>query len=302
MFEFDILETEDFIVKNKGVKTFVPVSETESLSVWIKEGSIKPKGNNLPVFSSIFNTKNKVKPFGESLGYCYFTANRVEYNQQFVSLFTTPFSVSRGFYINKDNFMNTLVAYSSRSLINNTIWNANDEYKRPKTESDKFKQFNYDSLIINLFSNGSGQASYRNFEHLGETYNIKNEFFWMSVDKMKQLSEEKNYDNLFNDARTDSDRYVHNLLFGEQRIYDELSPEAKSVLDYATYLVEQSIEFRQFMANDDNHLDAWDVGYAQLKLVWKEYLPNQFKEFRELYKKLEDSMRPLVYELGFLVK
>ena len=75
-----------------------------------------------------------------------------------------------------------------------------------------------------------------------------------------------------------------------------------SVLDYATSLVEQSMEFRKVMANDDNHLDAWDAGYAQLKLVWKEYFPNQFKEFRELYKKLEDSMRPLVYELGFLVK
>jgi hypothetical protein len=302
MFEFDILVTEDFTIKNKGVKTLTSINSDESLSEWVKKGGKRPKGNHLPVFSSTFNTKSKVKPFGDSLGYCYFTANRVEYNQQFVSLMTTPFSVSRGFYIDKDNFMNTLVAYSSRILINNNVWNANDEYKRPIIESDKYQKYNFDSLIINLFSNGSGQASYRNFQHMGNTYDIKNEFFWMSADRMKELSDENGYDELHNDARTSSDRHVYKLLFGEERIYDKLSDDAKLVLDKATELVEMSIQMRQQMADDDNHLDSWDAGYAQLKLVWKEYFPDQFKEFRQLYKNMEDRMRPLVYELGFLMK
>ena len=34
----------------------------------------------------------------------------------------------------------------------------------------------------------------------------------------------------------------------------------------------------------------------------KEYFTEEFKEFRQLYKNLEDRMRPLVYELGFLLK
>jgi hypothetical protein len=49
-------------------------------------------------------------------------------------------------------------------------------------------------------------------------------------------------------------------------------------------------------------LKSWDAGYAQLKLLWKQYYAEDFKEFRELYKNLEDRMRPLVYELGFLMK
>jgi hypothetical protein len=73
-------------------------------------------------------------------------------------------------------------------------------------------------------------------------------------------------------------------------------------LDKATELVERSMELRQVMANDENHLNSWDAGYAQLKLVWKEYFQEDFKEFRQLYKNLEDRMRPLVYELGFLKK
>jgi TRAP-type mannitol/chloroaromatic compound transport system substrate-binding protein len=118
---------------------------------------------------------------------------------------------------------------------------------------------------------------------------------------MKELADENGYDNLYNDSRTESNRHVYNLLFGEERIYDRLSPDAKLVLDKATEMVKESMKSRKFMADDENHLDSWDAGYAQLKLVWKKYMEKDFKEFRQLYKNLEDRMRPLVYELGFLM-
>ena len=124
----------------------------------------------------------------------------------------------------------------------------------------------------------------------------------MSKNQMKELSDQYGYDNLHNDSRTSSDRHVYKLLFGEERIYDKLSPDAKLVLDKATELVEKSMELRQTMADDENHLDSWDAGYAQLKSFWKEYFQEDFKEFRQLYKNLENRMRPLVYELGFLMK
>ena len=302
MYNFDILEVRDFQTEYKGVKNFYNLDDTKSLTDWIKETSYKPKDNSLPVFSSFSSTKSTTKKFGDSFGYCYFTANRVEYNQRYVCVMTTPFSISRGFHVTKENFDKFLVAYSSRALISSNWLNEKDEYSMPNIHHEKFVKFQEDSLIISLFSNNSGQASYRNFEHLQNNYNIKNEFFWMSVEKMKELADQNGYDELYNDARTSSDRYVHKLIFGEERIYDRLSPDAKAVLDKATELVERSMELRQVMANDENHLNSWDAGYAQLKLVWKEYFQEEFKEFRQLYKALEDRMRPLVYELGFLKK
>lgn len=302
MFDFDILENKNELIEKTGIKTFYTVSDSDSLTTWLKEFPCKPKNNPIPIFSSTFNTKNTTKNFGDSLGYCYYTANRVEYNQQFVSLSTTPFSISRGFFINERNFNRTLVGYAARNLITNNIWNANDEYSKPDILNEKFQQFQFDSILITIFSNNSGQASYRNFQHIEKNYNIKNEFFWMSVEKMKELADQNGYDELYNDARTSSDRYVYKLLFGEERIYDKLSPDAKSVLDKATELVKMSMELRQDMANDENHLNSWDAGYAQLKLVWKEHFQEEFKEFRQLYKTLEERMRPLVYELGFLKK
>jgi hypothetical protein len=302
MFKFELLQNDNFEIVNKGVKHFYNLDGQNSLIDWVKESLYKPKNNPLPVFSSLQNTKNSVRNFGESIGYCYFTANRVEYNQRYVCVMTTPFSISRGFHITKQNFEKFLVSYASRSLIKESWINEKDEYKTPNVDSLSYKQFLYDSLVVSLFSNNSTQASYRNFEHMGGTYNIKNEFFWMSRDRIKELADNMGYDELYNDARTDSDRHVYKILFGPENFYDKLSPDAKAVLDKAMELVELSMEMRQEMANDDNHLNSWDAGYAQLKLVWKKYFPEQFKEFRQLYKNMEDRMRPLVYELGFLMK
>ena len=168
--------------------------------------------------------------------------------------------------------------------------NQNDEYLAPKNNIEIIK---YDVITYSLFNNSSYQKSSDKFD---------NEFFWMSVDEMKQLADDNGYDRLYNDARTSPNRHVYNLLFGEDRIYDKLSPDAKLVLDKASELVRKSIQARQLMSDNENHLDSWDAGYAQLKLVWKEYFYEDFKEFRQMYKNLEDRMRPLVYELGFLIK
>jgi TRAP-type mannitol/chloroaromatic compound transport system substrate-binding protein len=168
-----------------------------------------------------------------------------------------------------------------------------DEYVIPDIVINWGNQFVIDSLVYSLYNNSSYQKSKNNF---------KNEFFWMSKEEMLELANTNHYTELYTDARTSNNRHVHNLLFGEERIYDKLSPDAKLVLDYATELTKKSMKARQMMADTQNHLNSWDAGYAQLKLVWKEYFPEELKEFRQLYKNLEDRMRPLVYELGFLLK
>jgi hypothetical protein len=192
--------------------------------------------------------------------------------------------------------------FSARKLIVSNWLNDKDEYMVPNEEHIEYTQYVCDSFVYSLFNNSSEQSSLRQVTYKGKLWDIKNEFFWMSAERMKELADNNGYDNLYNDARTSPNRHVYNLLFGEERIYDKLSPDAKAVLDKATELVEKSIKMRMIMSNDENHLDSWDAGYAQLKLVWKEYFSDDFKEFRQLYKNMEDRMRPLVYELGFLMK
>ena len=291
-----------FQIENKSTKFVYNTDQLKSLKDYAK-GQIKG-AKDAPQLSS--SLKVKQKGYGSllpnSFGYLLSTANNVGKSMEDVALFTSTCSVGHGFSVTQKNFIESLLLFSVRRMITADWKNEKDEYLAPNEQHELFNQFKYDSVVYSLFESKSNQSSLRQVEYKDQLWDIKNEFFWMSLDKMKELADQNGYDELYNDARTSSDRYVHKILFGEERIYDKLSPDAKAVLDKATELVERSMELRQVMANDENHLNSWDAGYAQLKLVWKEYFQEEFKEFRQLYKNLEDRMRPLVYELGFLKK
>ncbi len=306
MYKFDVLEIEDYQITKKDEKSFYNTDCRVRLNDWARH-KVKMKSlKDCPQMSSALS----VQPDGYSkmmeggLGYMYACKNIPEANATNLSIFSSGFSASNsnGYTIFHDNlFETTCLIFARRSVISN--WkNHKDEYLKPNEEHEKFEQFKYDSLVYSLFNSASNQSSLRQVTYKGKLWDIKNEFFWMSAEQMKELADNNGYDNLYNDARTSPNRHVYNLLFGEERIYDKLSPDAKAVLDKATELVEKSMKMRMMMANDENHLDSWDAGYAQLKLVWKEYFSDDFKEFRQLYKNMEDRMRPLVYELGFLMK
>ena len=137
------------------------------------------------------------------------------------------------------------------------------------------------------------QVDYKNRKH-----DIKNEFFWMSNSAIRELAVSNHYDELYRDTVNEpSERFVFNKLATVQ-----LSPDASEVLNLATQLVLSSVNTRKTMSEEspEFHLDSWDAGYAQLKLVWKKFHADEFKKFRDSYKAMEDRMRPLVYELGFL--
>lgn len=266
--KLDILESKDFLITKTGEKNFYNIDQEISLDKWMN----KEFGDT--IFSFLVSDANNLE---KSVRSVYFQNESINNN-------------NKRYRVGSTNFMRAVTLFSVRKLPIVSWLNEKDEFLAP---SGDVQNFSYDSVVVSLFNNSSYQKS---------TDLLNNEFFWMSVEKMKEIADQNGYDELYNDARTSSDRYVHKLLFGEERIYDRLSPDAKAVLDKATELVERSMELRQVMANDENHLNSWDAGYAQLKLVWKEYFQEEFKEFRQLYKTLEERMRPLVYELGFLKK
>ena len=269
---------------------------------WVREKIKKIKTNsNLPQMKSslvVYNgNKNDGAYIENSLGYFLNASNCVDKNSQQVGMWSVGFYNGHGVSVTEENFKECVSLFAARKVIKKNWVNSKDEYVKPNIDNPIFKNFVADSVIISLFHIHAYQTSLRLIDAT-----IKNNFFWMSKNEMTELANQNNYNELYNDARTDSDRYVHTLLFGEEGIYDQLSDEAKDVLNSASNLVRLSLERRREFANDTNQLNSWDAGYAQLKLLWQEYYPEQFKEFRVKYKVLEDKMRPMVYELGFLLK
>jgi hypothetical protein len=257
----------------------------------------------LPPIKSYLTIETEKEKYGNSMAIGYINNDSNNLMQQnVVFLASSVISANGNKSITPDKFNSIINLFTARKSVQQNWINDKDEYLAPNEEHEHYKQFTNDSVVYSLFNNSSQQSSLRQVTYKDQLWDIKNEFFWLSKEEMMNLANDINYTELYNDARTDNNRYVHNLLFGEQNIYEQLSSDAKLVLDKATELVRMSMTMRSHFADDHNHLNSWDAGYAQLKLVWKEYFPNEFKEFRQLYKNLEDRMRPLVYELGFLLK
>lgn len=301
-FKHTIIENEDsFNLIEKGETTLYNCDNRRKANYFFNQ---KEKNDiPLPPIKSFLTIDTEKKKNGSSraIGYMNNDSNNLM-QQNVIFLASSVISANGNKAITPDNFYQAVSLFAARKIVTQNWINDKNEYLAPDVENENYLQFCFDSVVYSLFNNSSQQSSLRNIDYDDKHWNIKNEFFWMSNHDISNISNEKNYSNLFNDARTDSDRYLNKIIFGENGIYEKLSSDAKLVLDRATELVKKSMEIREMFANEENHLDSWDAGYAQLKLLWKQHYPEEFKDFRELYKKLEDRMRPLVYELGFLIK
>lgn len=214
-----------------------------------------------------------------------------------------------------DNFLRVTANFTARRLVTGprATWvNCKDEYMIPNVDDARYASFEADSIVYSLFNNASNQSSLRDIDYNGKKWDIKNEFFWLSRDEMISLcqnsSDPENINNdVGRDLRThaDDERYVYKLL-SDPDIQSRLSPEAKTVLDAATALLKKSFKYRKVISqlHPEYHLNTWDMGYYQMNKLIKECgdleLQAEFKQFRELYKALDEKLYPLVYELGFL--
>ena len=193
-------------------------------------------------------------------------------------------------FITESNYEDCVSVLAARNLISTNWVIDKDEYMQPNENAPEYKQYVKDAIVYTIFGN---QKSYR-----GENvYN--NEFFWMSKQEMLDLAEEYNNDYTYEDALNSEERFVYLKL---QEIKDDLSPEAKAVLDKATELVKSSFKYRELFneSHPEYQINNWDCGFYQIKALLKEFMPDDLKEFRVLYKQLADKMRQQVYELGFL--
>ena len=302
-FKHKLVDTDDtFNTVEVGEKTLYNCDGVDKANVIFKD---KEKNDILlpPIKSFITIDRNKEKlGCSNAIGYINNHSNNLM-QQQVVFLASSVISANGNKAITPDKFHQSVNLFAARKIVYQDLINDKDEYLAPNEYHPQYEQFTYDSIVYSLFNNSSQQSSLRQVDYKDKKWDIKNEFFWMSKNEMQTLANDNSYDELYKDARTSDERFVHKKLF-QEGIYDKLSPDAKEVLDIATELVKKSIQMRMLLSENhpEYHLDSWDAGYAQLKLVWKEYFKGEFTEFRNKYKELEDRIRPLVYELGFLRK
>lgn len=297
-----------FEVKYEEDKTIYNLDNSLEASKWARKKIKKIEVVDSPQMTSAIKYKTSGKTMvgrliPSALGYLFNGGNSVYTNSTEVSLFCSCYSMGHGFSITQENIFDVMCLFTSRKLIKPDWINQKDEYMAPDESHPLWEQFQLDSLVYSLFNTSSNQSSLRQIDYKDKKWDIKNEFFWMSKSDMLKLASDHSYDELYRDARTTEERHVYNLLHNEG-IYSRLSPDAREVLDMASELVKKSFPMRKPLneQHPEYHLNTWDAGWYQIKLILKKFYPAELIEFGRKYRAFEDRMRPLVYEVGFLRK
>ena len=283
---------ENYEIVSIGKKDLYNLDGINSLMEWVYGGKQEKRTIDWPTFKGkpeIFFENGKGKVTKDTLSIIYNAINGVGNS----NIFYVGNNGGR-FPITKSNFDRCCQAYVVKTNLLTGWQYDKDELCAPEKQNVCFAN---DSIVYTVF--GSNTVALRNVEYHNKTWNIPNEFFWMSKSEIEDLANENSLDETYADARTSSDRFVYNKL---QEI--ELSPEAKAVLDKANELVRKSFKYRKIFneMRPEVQILNWDCGWYQIKQLLKEFMPNELKEFNALFKALADKMRPQIYELGFLKK
>lgn len=286
-----------------------------SCSDWVKEPVKKLKTFDAPQLSSalVCKSKGRGKLCKDSLGYYVNVGNSVYKNATDVFIVNSCASTANGCSILPENIDRVVSNYAARKLITGKYadWvNDKDEYMVPNTEHPLYNQWEKDCVVYSLFNTASNQSSLRNIDYNGKYWDIYNEFFYLTREQVKnRVANPMDRDNINSAIEEDlrlhgeKDRFVALKL---EEIYDDLSPDARAVLDYARELTLEMYnkKYRDAFNADhpEYHINTWDAGWYQVKGMLKEYKPDELKKFDALYKSFSDRLRPLVYELGFLKK
>ena len=300
----DIDENGDIVVI--GSKEFYNTDDLKTLKDWLKESEPKVKKVDYPNMKGALIVVEEGKQFLEgSIGTLFNLGNDVYHSTQSVWL-CSGISMNGNAFCHRSilpsNFLRITTAFSARKLVEANWINIKDNFLAPDETNPNFNQFAYDSVIYSLFNTSSNQSSLRNVNYKNKLWKIPNHFFFMSKEEIKNLANENNNDECYEDVTNESEeRFVYKFI---EENKDKFSKEALDVLEFAKDLVRKSFKYRKIF-NDDNQnyqINNWDAGWYQIKGLLKVYMKDELKAFREVYKKLSEKLRPMVYELGMMVK
>lgn len=294
-------------MNNLGIKTLYNLDNKIQCSKWVKGfcKDIIEEVDSFTMSSGVKVSDGNCKISKDAIAYALLDTNIVEKNTSFCTILNRKMKGHLSSYpITKENMINILSFFAARRLITGDMsnWvNCKDEYMIPNIEDSLYKEWEKDCIVYSLFNTASNQSALRDIN--GVT--MKNEFFFMSEQEMLDLANGKfNREDINEDVALDIENYG-----GDRFVYKKLqeitlSEEAQVVLDKARELVKLSFNSRELFnqMHPEYQINCWDAGWYQIKGLLKEFHKEELEEFNKLYKKLEDKMRPMVYDLGFLKK
>ena len=311
----------DFVVATTAIKEIYNSDDREA-SEWVREPIKKLKGVDAPQMSSGLIIKEGHGCHGllvpGSFGYVQNKGNGLMESSTGVSWMSSAYANAHGFSVLPPNWRRAVALYGARKLVEGNWINDKDEYLVPDESVPGYDQWVNDCHVYALLHNANNATAMRNVEYKDKSWRIKNHWFWRTragcMDALDSRDTQKTWQDCSREpvSRTsgkpwevNGDAYFAHLLSTGQLT---LSRDSIRVLDLLDQLWLRSLSEREGYyagrpVNDkepDLHLHAWDAGIYQLKHLFRDRYPDDWKELMAAHKALAGRLQAGVYTYGFL--
>ena len=242
----------------------------------------------------------------DSIGCYVYIGNNLESSNYVYLLNTVPrYNTSDAQYlsVSKANIEKVAGNFAVRKAVRKNWLNSYDEYINPKiTNKTEFTNFEKNSVIYSLFNNSSHQAAHRNVVVNNESFDIHNEWFWLSKEKVLNLAKHHNFDEMIEDIeKSGHERYMREYMYKNNRFFYN---ETRQVLDIVEDIFEKTFLLRkkQMNTHPEYNFNLWDIGWQQTRFLAKKYLKDEYNQFIRKYENLENRLVEQIYDFGYLKK
>ncbi|MCL2074414.1 MAG: hypothetical protein FWH18_10855 [Marinilabiliaceae bacterium] len=284
--------------ENIGIKHLQLIGKKDVINDWF----LRPKNtshyilpalsNGITVKENLVDTRHRARPdFLASIasrGNDFQSANSVV-------ILSSPNASAGAFTVNKDNFEKALTLHAVRKIPKPTWLNDRDQFLIPHTKPSK--TFINDCVVWSLFASSNETTALKNVKYLGNTYQIKNNFYPFKLDEIKTW-DIKDPDFKLQIVK-DQNRFVADWLSK-----NEISAEAKEVIAKAKIVYKLFYANLNQMATHKWKIETWDVGWYQIRRCLSEHniAFDEIKELSHANEKLAAKILPQITEYGFLNK
>jgi len=294
-FELDVMDTDCNII---GQKKFYNLDNVEKSGRDVCEVSHLNGVQRIPCFTSGLNMSNHFKPYhSDTLCYASLDSNNVKEGANNSYIASGPGSY-HNIPVIKQNLLDIISHFSARKLGKITWINQRDEFFPPDKTKAGWQQWLQDCVIFTIFNTSCQTCAIRNVvDKDGNSVDIRNNLMFAQTDVIKNLANQHSNPIIIKDLQgsTGDSRPMQTLI-----PQLTLSAEASAVLHKGMDILALTFPYRTDANLNHLHLNCWDIGWYQIKLLADICAKEELEQFRMLYTKLANYLRPGLYDYGFV--
>ena len=324
-------------VKSGSVVAFgskaMHLTEGKEASNWFKAPIAGLKGVDAPQMTSGLILKKEGQTMKGAIvpkAFFYFTAkgNSVMGSGELTLITSSCFASSfGGCSVLSSNWRRCISMYATRKLLRESWITDSDEFFIPDETLPDYEQWVNDGHVYALLHPSNNATAMRNVQYKGKSWNIKNHWFWRTRQSTLEALRASGAGDTLADCEAEPIASPNvNLITGEDETQPwettgdpyfayllstgdvTLSPDAQEIMSVIDSMWLRSLPMREeFYRNrpvkdkmPDLHLNAWDAGIYQMKYLWRELFPTEWKDVAEARKALRSRLQEGVYTYGFL--